>query len=103
MSKPRLTAPQFSTITDADWCREIQAARQRGRDDGNALLAKIRAAVAAAKCVNGAITPDALREVATDLRGMRRKDEANTLQMRDAKPAKQKATDGAGNVAKSSP
>ena len=50
MSKPRLQAPRFATITDADWAREIKAARARGIGDGigegNAIVARIRAAVA---------------------------------------------------------
>ena len=57
MSKPPLTAPVFHTITDADWCREIQLARARGERDGNMILARIRAAVARHSLVEDANLP----------------------------------------------
>ncbi len=43
---PKPPAHKFSTITDADWARELKAARERGAAEGNELLAKIRAAQA---------------------------------------------------------
>lgn len=43
---PVRPAHTFRTITDADWAAELRRARERGADEGNELLAKIRAAVA---------------------------------------------------------
>jgi hypothetical protein len=36
----------FATIGDADWSRFLSEARAKGRDEGNEMLVKIRAAVA---------------------------------------------------------
>lgn len=44
-------AHTFSTITDADWARELRAARERGAAEGNALLAKIRSAQAVEEAI----------------------------------------------------
>lgn len=46
-----MTAPKhtFRTITDADWSRELKAARERGAKEGSAMLTELRARIRAAE------------------------------------------------------
>ena len=97
MSKPPLQAPRFSTITDADWAREIQAARQRGERDGTEMLRRIRAAVDAQNSRSGKTLENHTGVVAQTRKtcGF----QSGTTLVEDANLGK-KATDGAGPGAK---
>lgn len=47
MSNP--PAHTFRTITDADWQRELRAARERGAKEGEQMLTQLRANIRAAE------------------------------------------------------
>lgn len=98
MSNPRLAA-HLQTISDADWCREIQSARARGRADGNAILRRIRAAVAAQEISCSGKTLDYHCEVAAPTRKTGGECQSRTTLAEDAHLGK-KATAPADGVRK---
>lgn len=48
-------AHTFRTITDADWQRELRAARERGAKEGEQMLTQLRANIRAAETRNNLV------------------------------------------------
>lgn len=48
-------AHNFRTITDADWQRELRAARERGAKEGEQMLTQLRANIRAAEAQNNLV------------------------------------------------